>query len=266
MDSKFTNKELRELLEMDKLGVYFQGWNDSSFKEQLADVKLDRINKRRVSLLNKYNHREFSKEEVENGKFWNLQYLKSPVGFKVHNERLLSETIVAENQLLFKDGKWTIEQSGKIGAVKNQLVILATGYKCEPLKEFKELGIPFENGRIPNNNGKVENVDHSYCVGWVSNASRGNINSTVADSEVVADTILREWEKENEDDDEKKGRAVIEGILKERGMEPVDWERWNKIHQLEKLQGSVKGKPYEKLAFNDMLDRTSQDKTRQDSD
>lgn len=266
LDSKFTNKELRELLEMDKLGVYFQGWNDSSFKEQLADVKLDRINKRRVSLLNKYNHREFSKEEVENGKFWNLQYLKSPVGFKVHNERLLSETIVAENQLLFKDGKWTIEQSGKIGAVKNQLVILATGYKCEPLKEFKELGIPFENGRIPNNNGKVENVDHSYCVGWVSNASRGNINSTVADSEVVADTILREWEKENEGDDEKKGRAVIEGILKERGMEPVDWERWNKIHQLEKLQGSVKGKPYEKLAFNDMLDRTSQDKTRQDSD
>jgi adrenodoxin-NADP+ reductase len=251
IDSKFTNKELRELLELENYGVYFSGYNKDDFKDQLNDLKLDRINKRRISLLDKYNNK-YSNEELANGKTWNLQYLKNPIGVKVLDDELLSETIFTINKIEKEkeSGDWKIKPSGQLTSVKNELLILATGYKCEPLSEFKELGIPFSNGHIINEDGKINHKLNSYCVGWVSNGSRGNINSTVIDSSNVSNTIINDILKNT---DEKLGRIGIEKILKDKNIKPITWNDWNKIHTKEIENGKLQGKPYEKMKFEDMI-------------
>lgn len=246
LDSKFSNKELRELLELKN--VHFDGYNREEFDGQLKEVKLDRINKRRISLLDKYV--DLPNEDA-NRKTWNLQYLKSPIGVKIKDNELLSETIFKLNKMeKDADGNWKVQPKGKLESVPNDLLILATGYKCEPLGEFDELDIPFENGKIKNNNGKIETSSpNSYCVGWVSNGSQGNINSTVVDSMNVAATIVNDSFATGE----KEGRTGIEKIMKEKGIKAVTWDEWNSIHQEEIKRGAGCGKPYEKMKFSDML-------------
>lgn len=256
LESKFTNKELRELLEMDKIGVFFSGWNSEEFKDELKETKLDRVNKRRVSLLDKYIGK-YSDDQLRDPKArtWSLQYLKSPIGVKVKDDELLSETIFSVNKKVksAESGKWEIQPAGKITSVSNELLILATGYKCGPLSEFKELGIPFEKGRIPNDNGKVDGVEHSYCVGWVGNGSTGNINSTVVDSMNVSITIVNDM-CNNGDTDVKKGREAIDELLHQKAIRSVTWDDWNQIHKKEIEEGSKTEKPYEKMTFKKMLE------------
>lgn len=254
LESKFTNKELRELIEMDKMGVYFAGWNSEDFTEELKETKLDRVNKRRVSLLEKYNGK-YSDAQLRDptARTWNLQYLKAPIGVKIKDDELLSETLFSVNKKVksAETGKWEIQPAGKITSLDNELLLLATGYKCRPLSEFEELHIPFEKGRIVNDNGKITGVDHSYCVGWVANASRGNINSTVVDSMNVSNTIINDMA---DDVDVKKGREEIEKILEKKGIRSVSWDEWEKIHEREISEGSKSEKPYEKLSFKKMLE------------
>ena len=251
LDSKFTNKELRELLEMRDEGVEFKGWNKEDFDEQLKSLgKLDRVNKRRIDLLNKY-------KENGNGngnKGWKLNYLRSPIGIMVKPDGNIKELLVKVSKMVHNEenDKWEYKSDGKIESIPSDLVILATGYKCEPLNEFKEIGIPFENGKIINNNGKIENIKNSYCVGWVSNNSQGNINNTVNDSMNVAETIINDEELIN--DENKEGREEIEIILKDKKHKIVKWEDWEKIHSIEIDQGNKDGKPYNKLSFNEMLE------------
>ena len=250
LDSKFTNKELRELLEMKSEGVWFDGWNEADFKDQLQTAKLDRVNKRRVQLLQKYNGETVPKEMGT--KSWEIKYLRSPVGVIVKDDELLKELLVSTSKLekIEDTGDWKIVNEGRLEGLPTQLVILATGYQCHPLPDFAELGIPFEGGKIPNENGKIVGVENSYCVGWVSNGSKGNINSTVADSMNVADTIVNDLQNKST---EKPGRSSIEKLLSQRNVKPVTWDQWNNIHSEEVRQGAALGKPYEKLDFGKML-------------
>lgn len=260
LDSKFTNKELRELLELNKFGIYFTGYNFKYFENQLNDIKLDRINKRRISLLNKYTKifNEIDNEKIIK-KTWNLQYLKDPIGIKFKNDNnnnneLLDETLFKENQLIKEDNQWKIKSTNKISSIKNDLLILATGYKCEPLLEFKDFKILFENGKILNNNGKVLNRDDSYCVGWISNGSQGNINNSLIDSLTVSNSIINDLKDIpiNKDND-KKGRIAIQEKISNLNLNPIYWNDWIKIHKIEIENGKKIGKPYEKMDFDEML-------------
>lgn len=246
LDSKFTNKELRELLELKH--VKFNGYDEELFVDQLKEVKLDRINKRRVSLLAKY------KTDEHGDQSWSLKYLMTPIGIKVKNDELLDDVIFKRRKLVKdNDGnKWIIDNSddSKITSLPTDLLIFSTGYKCTELSEFKQLGIKFEHGKIVNQDGLIEGLPHSYCVGWVKNGSTGNINSTVIDSENVANVIINDIFKG--DDEVKDGREGIQKLLD--GQKVVNWEDWNKIDQLEIENGKLRGKIRDKMTFKEMLD------------
>ncbi|KAH3660272.1 hypothetical protein OGAPHI_006858 [Ogataea philodendri] len=230
LDSKFANKEFRECLEMDKYGVRFTGWGADLFGDSLKTTKLGRIEKRRLQLAEKY-----CVAETE-GKSWKLDYLKTPIGIKVDSKDplLLKETIFKKNQIT-PAGK--IEPTNKLASVSNQLLILCIGYKGEALAEFEELGIPFDvqRGAIPNKEGRVVGVEQTYCVGWIANGSRGSINSTVADSSVVAHSIVQDLDKLPQS--KGHGREKVSKLLAERGVNVVDWSNWVKIDKAERQQG-----------------------------
>lgn len=251
LESKFTNKELRELLEMDKEGVFFGGYNHEDFDELLKVAKLGRVEKRRVSLIEKYAEKY---QNLEDGKKkFTLNYLKNPIGFKVASDDLLKEMIVSKNEIIFNevDGSSAIAPAGSFADIETDLVILATGYKAEPLEEFKDLGIPFEHGRILNKDGKVPGVENTYCVGWVATGSIGNINSTVMSSSITAETIIEDM-KNNETVGEKEGRNKLELLLKDKGIKPFLWDQWKAVEVEEAKLGGLAGKVAKRINFEQM--------------
>lgn len=248
LESKFTNKELRELLEMDTEGVAFGGYNAQDFTQVLEGAKLGRVEKRRVSLLEKYAEKH---KNLQGGKRFTLNYLQNPVGFKVASDHLLKEMIVSKNKIVVaEDGTSAIESAGSFGDIATDLVILATGYKASPLAEFEELGVPFTQGRIPNQEGKVVGKEASYCVGWVATGSTGNINSTVMSSTITAETILADMEQGN--DAPKAGRKAIEALLNTKGIKPFTWHEWKHVEQEEARLGEALGKCAKRLTFEQM--------------
>ncbi|KAG0681940.1 NADPH-adrenodoxin reductase [Pichia californica] len=258
LESKFSNKELRELLEMDeKFGIYFTGYNLNDFKDQLNDIKLDRINKRRISLLNKYMEKfQNLKDKSKIRKTWNLQYLKDPIGVKIKDNELLSETIFKENKLIknVENNNWEIKSTNKLISIPNDFLILSTGYKNQPLLDFEKFNIPFKNNKIENINGKIIGVKNSYCVGWISNGSNGNINDSLIDSINTSNSIINDLNNDDTNFVEKKGRIEIQDKLLKNRAKIITWNDWIKIHELEKSNGEKLGKPYEKLDFNEMID------------
>lgn len=239
LESKFTNKELRELLEMENVG--FVGYNKDLF--EIEGKSLDRINKRRISLLDKFSGKQGSRA-------WELHYLKNPIGFKVENDQLLKELIISKNKIVkYEDGTSSIEPKMEFGDVDSDLVILATGYKATPLEEFENLGVPFENGLIPNDNGKVIGKENSYCVGWVATGSTGNINSTVLSSSIAAETITADMAETSE---EKPGRKAIEDLLRNASVKPITWKQWLDVENKEIELGAQKGKSAQRLSFDEI--------------
>lgn len=265
LESKFTNKEFKELFELYKEGVYFGGWPEQKFVT-LHDLKLGRVDKRRLSLVNKY--KGLLKKEMAGGKApkktWYLDYLKSPIGFKASNTDpdLLEEVIFRDNSIKIEQipnthkYKSAITPTEGFSSIDCQLVIPSIGYKCKPLPGFKELGIPFDErkGVIPNVDGKVLGRNDSYCVGWISNGSRGNINSTVMTSGLLAEIIQEQLDKSSPDV-EKYGRKCTEELLRKRKVNVVSWADWAKIEAFEKKRGEESGKPAEKVTdFKKMLE------------
>ncbi|KAG7828889.1 hypothetical protein KL920_003385 [Ogataea angusta] len=230
LESKFSNKEFRECLELNKYGVAFTGWGAETFGPILAKMSLGRVEKRRLQLVQKYC------QPAAEGKSWKLDYLQTPLGIKVNPKEpsLLKETIFRKNRIL---GSGEIVPAEELNSVSNQLLILCIGYKGEPLAEFDELNIPFDanRGAIPNKEGRIEGVERSYCVGWIANASRGSINSTVADSSVVAGHIVADLAKI--EDTAKKGREAITKLLAQRNVKAIRWDDWVRIEQYERSQG-----------------------------
>ncbi|TID31235.1 hypothetical protein CANINC_000178 [Pichia inconspicua] len=240
LESKFTNKELRELLELE--GVKFQGWNKEEMMKQIEDTKLDRINKRRISLLDK-NY------EKDGFKTWDIKYLHDPIGVKVKNNELLEDLICKRNKVVKSEsGDWKIENDLGINNVQCDLVITATGYKCEPLDDFEDIGIKFA-GKIINNDGKIEGINNGYAVGWIRTGATGNINSTYVDSTLVSDMIINDLKNDNE------FKSGIDRELKNA----IDWSSWEKIHEYEVLKGKEEGKPMKKISFDEMLSLVKRD-------
>lgn len=264
LESKFTNKEFKELFELYKEGVYFGGWPKQKFVT-LQDLKLGRVDKRRLSLVNKY--KGLLEKETAGGKtprrVWYLDYLKSPIGFKVNraDPELLEEVIFRDNSIKIeripntRSYRSIITPTEGFSSINCQLVIPSIGYKCKPLPEFKKLGIPFDEkkGVIPNVDGKVIGRNDSYCVGWVANGSRGNINSTVMTSGLLAEIIQEQLNAKNNNID-KPGRKVMEELLDKRNVNVVNWDDWTTIEAFEKMKGKESGKPMEKVTdFKEML-------------
>ncbi|GMG46970.1 unnamed protein product [Ambrosiozyma monospora] len=251
LESKFTNKEFKEVLEFKDIN--FDGWNEELFEKLLDGKKLGRVEKRRLQLAKK--HTNNNKDTAK--KHWRLDYLKTPVGFKVdsNDPTLLKETIF-QKRIIDEEGN--ISDSKELTSTDNELVITSIGYKGEPLPEFQKLGVPFDSkrGMIPNIDGKIDFADPhgtlSYCTGWIANGSKGNINTCVMSSSILADVINSDLQELKITD--KPGREEIEKLLENRNVRVTTWSDWLRIQAKEVLLGQESAKPFEKITdYNKML-------------
>lgn len=142
--------------------------------------------------------------------------------------------------------------------VPADLVLRSIGYRGVPLP-----GVPYDEGRIPNLEGRVLELDGSarpgeYAVGWIKRGPVGLIGSNKKDAaETVAHLLedLATQPRRHLDD-----LAALDATLAARGVRPSDLEDWRRIDEAEIARGGIRGSERTKIeAWHDLLDLVRQD-------
>lgn len=264
LESAFTNKELRELLELNNTKkVKFIPIDDevySSIEPHLT--KLDRTNKRRLALLEKHSK---TNTDYEPSKTWTLQYLKNPKQF-VQNEQnpdLLSKVIFTKNKVVPMDPEYKIvpDENADTFEIKTDLAILSIGYKGSSLAGFEdnEISLDQRQNRLVNKGGRIilsttkdfiNPIYKSgfYTSGWIKNGPKGVIASTMMDSFDTGENIIQDLKsgihtQPSSQDLDKKLET----------LNYVSWPNWLKLDKYELQRGAELGKTREKVCNPDQM-------------
>lgn len=252
LESAFTNKEIRELVELKKhLNVQLVPIDSNIMNDIKPNAKLLlRVDKRKFGILEKASD-EAAADPKPSHKKWALEFLKSPKEFVVdeNDPSLLKETKFEVNELV--EDKLTkrvsVKGTGQYVTIPNELVILSIGYKGSPLDGFEEVGLAFDSGKncLVHKHGRLmleknlnEDLEHNYSYdkgwytsGWIKSGPKGVIATTMMESFDTANNIL-----------EDLSNGVFNKPSKEDGevdipRHAVTWEGWTKLNEYELKEG-----------------------------
>lgn len=251
-NSKFTNKEIREMWQLESYGV--QGHIDSKFftPEKWNMKEQARSFKRCVDLFSEYvkPYEERSAKykrlpQPENGVFtkhWELDYLKTPLEIiKDGSSNRIKSLKLCNN---------TMSESNRVNAHPDEtleynldLLITSLGYKGSPMSGFEELKIKFDRNKIANSQGRVLDTQENtipglYATGWIGKGAEGVILATMTNSFAVAENILK---------DLHSLPPKTTSIPSLENVNSTTWEDAEKILSFEEQEGKMKDKPREKL-------------------
>ncbi|KAK4193674.1 hypothetical protein QBC35DRAFT_479908 [Podospora australis] len=274
MQAAFTIKEIRELIKLPK--VAFHPVDTSLIP---SDIKpLPRAPRRLMDILLKGSPTPVSSPSE---KSWSLDFQLTPKAFlpAPSSSQQLSATQFEKTTLSapFDPHAYALP-TGELTEIPSSVAFRSIGYKSEPLPEFADLGIPFNErwGVISNDgNGRVQHEERTadaamsfghfpglYCAGWVKRGPTGVIASTMEDAFATADAITSDWGSGKVpflNDAHGEGVNGWEGVTKESGgttekARVVSWADWKRIDGVERERGRQVGKEREKFVrTGDML-------------
>jgi ferredoxin--NADP+ reductase len=147
--------------------------------------------------------------------------------------------------------------------VPADLVLRSIGYRGVPLP-----GVPYDEGRIPNLEGRVLELDGSarpgeYAVGWIKRGPVGLIGSNKKDAaETVAHLLedLATQPRRHLAPAAGSGQGGLDATLAARGVRPSNLEDWRRIDEAEIARGGIRGSERTKIeAWHDLLDLVRHD-------
>ena len=121
--------------------------------------------------------------------------------------------------------------------IKCGLVITAIGYQAHGIE-----GIPYENGKVVNNDGRVN--ENLYVVGWAKRGPSGVIGTNKSDAAAVMQLLV-------EDLKSPKNAGDISELLTHQIV--VSQDHWQKINEAEVAAGEPHGKPRKKSVTREEL-------------
>jgi len=157
---------------------------------------------------------------------------------------------VEENDIMESASRLRAVGSGRTETLDAGLVIRAIGYRGTPLP-----GVPFEagSGTVPNDHGAVlthpggERVRQLYVAGWIKRGPTGLIGTNKADAVETVQTMegsLRHMGPERD-------ASEISDLLRERGVQVIDFPAWQVLDAWERERGSQEGAVRRKIATVD---------------
>lgn len=226
----FTSPELRELPKLEHTNVtitesdILQAQERIQSKEEVEkEIKSNLDAMLAISQAEKKNHQR----EL------NFHFLATPLEIRGNTcveEIIFRKNIVVNGDVLPTDETFT---------VKTGLVISAIGYQSEPLAE-----IPYENGRVLNKNGLVE--ENVFVVGWAKRGPSGVIGTNKSDAAEVVKLLVSSLKS-------PKDLINLESILRKRSVKIVNQGFWQAINASEIAAGEEKGKPRIKYVNRDEM-------------
>ena len=150
------------------------------------------------------------------------------------------EKMIVEKTALDKDLR--SQGTGERYELDCQMVISCIGYRTPPIE-----GVPYEHGRgrFANSEGRI--LPGLYCVGWARRGPSGTIGTNKPDGFAIVDAIAEDIGAGGR----KEGRAGLDNLFAERGVETVTFRDWKKIEEAE-IARAREGSPREK--FTDIAD------------
>ncbi|MBO9623667.1 MAG: FAD-dependent oxidoreductase [Sphingomonas sp.] len=145
------------------------------------------------------------------------------------------ERVIVERTALDAEGRAT--GTGEIYAVPASLVVSCIGYRTPPIE-----GVPYDEraGRFANDEGRI--LPGLYAVGWARRGPTGTIGTNRPDGFAVVEKIAEDLSEGGG----KPGRAGLDSLLAERGVEVVTFRDWQKIDTAE-IAAARAGSPREKF-------------------
>jgi ferredoxin--NADP+ reductase len=127
--------------------------------------------------------------------------------------------------------------SGETYTVPCGLVVSCIGYRTSPIPQ-----VPYEEreGRFANQEGRI--VPGLYCVGWARRGPSGTIGTNRPDGFAIIEKIAADVG----DGAGKAGRAGLDALAAERGLDVVTFRDWKRIEAAE-ARRARDGAPREKF-------------------
>jgi len=127
------------------------------------------------------------------------------------------------------------------------LVLRSIGYHGTPVS-----GLPFDadNGVLPNDGGRVLDAGRPmpgvYTAGWVKRGPRGVIGTNRACAHQTLTAIMEDFRR-GVLVTPSAGIGALDDLLRERGVDFVDWCGWRSIDEAERKAGAEQSRPRSKL-------------------
>lgn len=214
IEAKFTNVELREMLDLTECAPIVDAADLPEFIPENVENR-----DRRLAKKNLYTLCAFS--ELDPGakpKRAHFGFYAMPVEI-LGGERV--EGIRFERTKL-EDGHAI--GTGEMMDIPCGLVVAAIGYRADPVP-----GLPYDEvkGIIPNDKGRIEKG--LYAVGWIKRGPNGVISSSRPDGVEVVEHIAADFPNGGK----KAGRTKLLELLNERAVRIVHFEDWKKLEAAE---------------------------------
>ncbi|WP_157415688.1 FAD-dependent oxidoreductase [Agromyces allii] len=229
--AKFTNKEFIELLEVESTDVLIDPADLEFDADQQAFVDADPAARRLVSTFQK------AAERGSLGRAKTIRFLfdRTPVEF-------VGENGAVTGIRLARTSDPTVTETLDV-----DLALRSVGYLGKPLD-----GLPFDerSGTIPHLDSRVAEGDDVvpgvYVAGWIKRGPNGVVGTnrkcaleTV--TSILADVAARGGASTS------TSAADVDALLRERGVEVVDWAAWRAIEAAEIAAGAAVGRERIKL-------------------
>ena len=240
--AKFTNRELRELGEIDDCDAVAEARDLDLNPESLEEIA-DKNNV--VSAKNVEIFRSFTASPSGKARRLVYHFLKSPV--RLLGEGRLERLVLERNRLQGPAFKQAARGTGETEELSCGILFRSIGYKGLPMA-----GVPFDerSGVMPNRSGRVQDANGSvvpqvYCAGWIKRGPTGIIGTNRACSVDTVASLLADLP--NLDATPRAGADALYPLLETRGVRVLSYPEWLKLDTAEVERGKPKGKPREKF-------------------
>ncbi len=259
--ASFTTAELRELLQTPGIGVTIDGWDLAG----IDPATLDRHARANLAAISQ----AVAESPAQAARWLHLLFWHRPVEIlgrsdapRVAAEPSSAGRVAAEPLAAGRvAAQRRIETPAGIAAVRFEpartvpadLVLRSIGYRGVPLP-----GVPFDEGRIPHLEGRVQELDGSarpgeYAVGWIKRGPVGLIGSNRKDAAETVGHLL-----EDLIDEPRRALRDPDLILAEHGLTPSTLADWRRIDAAEIARGTLRGRERTKIeAWHELLDLVS---------
>jgi ferredoxin/flavodoxin---NADP+ reductase len=169
-----------------------------------------------------------------------MRFLGSPL--RILGDERVEAIEIVRNELVSANGRIVARPTAETETIPCGIVLRSVGYKGVELP-----GVPFDEGAgtMPNAAGRVQDVERTYCAGWIKRGPSGVIGTNKKDATETIEALLT---------DARAGRLtrarnspLLDDLLSERGVDFVSYDGWQAIDAAERSAGEPLGRPRVKL-------------------
>jgi len=237
VQAAFTNKELRELLDISSDVMPIVDPEEVALSRNAASEKelaTNRPKKRSLEIIDKMVANFEQRHTTSKRIVW-LRFLAAPTEITASSDGFCSGLRWSRTELQGEPGKQTVRTVGAPPGsdIACGLVVRSVGFDITPMD-----GIPLDNrNRIPHANGRVQAGEgrNLYVAGWAKRGPQGVIASNIPDAQETALCLLKDLTARGAAS--QADTAAIDEALSSESSQVVSFGDWKKLQQEELSRG-----------------------------